>query len=182
MELLTHKKNASIDLLKDEAQVNSNSQKKLVVSSFVLLLLIVMTITFGLFFFNLAQKFRLNNIKDDLASKITAWQALEAVGTQVKTIEAKNQVITSTNTKYGDLDKKLNKVRELLPQGTSLSTLTINNSGKTVISGKATEAAVVYQFYEVLKKDPEVSLVTLDSLSKASSDYTFNISLTVTPK
>lgn len=182
MELLTRKKQTSIDLLKDEEQIESSSQKKLVITICVVILVIVGALSIGLFSFKVTQKFRLSNLKGEVNTKTTAWQALEPVGTSVKTISAKDQVVKQTNTKYGGLENKLNKIRELLPEGAAFTTLTLNAQGKTVISGKASSAAIVYQFYEVLKKEKEITLVSLDSLAKASSDYTFNISLTVTTK
>ena len=80
------------------------------------------------------------------------------------------------------MDRKLDKLRGFLPEGTSLSTLTVDNQGKTVIVGKATGAAIVYQFYELLKKDEQVTTPVLESLAKDSSAYTFSISLSLTTK
>jgi Tfp pilus assembly protein PilN len=182
MELLTHKKTASIDLLKDEEKVKSSSQRKLVVTLCVIVLLAIAMVSFGLFAFNLAQKIRLNNVKEEVNSKITAWQALEPVGTSLKTISAKNQVITTTNSKYAGLEKRLDKIRGLLPSGTSLTTLTIAHDGKAVLSGNSSEADSIYQFYELLKKESDITNPTLTSLAKSSTDYTFNISLTLTTK
>ena len=99
MELLTHKKQGSIDLLKDEEQIKSNSQKKAVFTVCVVILLASSLISLAVFSYNLTQKIRLNNLKKEVNSKITAWQALEPVSTNIKTISQKNQIISQTNTK-----------------------------------------------------------------------------------
>ena len=181
MELLTHKKQGSIDLLKDEEKIKSNSQKKVVFTICVVLLLASSLLSAAVFAYSLTQKIRLNNLKKEVDTKIVAWQALEPVSTSIKTISQKNLVISQTSTKYPSLDVKLNKLRDLMPAGTSISTLTLNNQGKLVIAGKATSAAVVYQFYELLKKDAQVTSPVLESLAK-STDYTFSISLNLETK
>lgn len=182
MELLTRKKTASIDLLKDEAQENSSSQKKLVVTICVMILIVVGLLSVGLFSYNLSQKIRLSNLKKEVDTKVAAWQVLEPVGTNLKIISEKNKVVTQAETKYAGLDLKINKIREVLPQGISFTNLTINNQGKVAISGKATDVGVIYQFYDLLKKEKSISKPTLDSLAKSTSEYTFSISLTLTTK
>lgn len=182
MELLARKKTASINLLEDEEAVKSSSQKKLTLTICIIILLFSALLSGGLFTYSFIQKTKLNNLKEEVNTKTTAWQVFEPVARSLKSITEKNQVVVSAHAKYAGLDKKLDKVRGLLPEGVSLSTLTVNNQGKTVISGQSSSAAVVYQFYEILKKDSEIKDPLLDSLAKSSTDYTFNISLSLITK
>ena len=182
MELLTHKKQASIDLLEDEAKIKSNSQKKAIYTICVVILLASTLLSLAVFSYNLTQKIRLSGLKKEVDTKITAWQALEPVSTNIKTISQKNLIISQTDSKYPSLDRKLDKLRGLLPEGTVLNTLTINNQGKISIVGKASGAGTVYQFYELLKKDDQVTTPVLESLAKGTSDYTFTISLNLATK
>lgn len=182
MELLTRKKTASIDLLKDEQKVKSSSQKKLTVIICVLVLLLIGLISAGLFSYNLSQKIQLNKRKNEIKTKIAAWQVLEPVGSNLKIIAEKDKVLSQTETKYAALDKKIDKIRELLPQGISFTNLTINNQGKVVITAKASEVDIIYQFYNLLKNEKDVTQPTLDSLTKSTSEYSFSISLILTTK
>jgi len=97
MELLTHKKQGSIDLLKDEEKIKSNSQKKVVFTICVVLLLASSLLSAAVFAYSLTQKIRLNNLKKEVDTKIVAWQALEPVSTSIKTISQKNLVISQTH-------------------------------------------------------------------------------------
>lgn len=182
MELLTRKKQASIDLLNDEQKVKSNSQKKFIVSLSVIITLLVVVISGAIFLYSFSQKLRLDKLKEDIAAKTQEWQTLESVGTDIKKITGKNQVITQSQAKYSGLDKRIDKLRESLPEGLSLTTLTIDNQGKTFLAGKASQPDIVYQFQELLKKDSNFLNPTIDSLAKATTEYTFNISLTINIK
>ncbi len=182
MELLTHNKKGSIELLQGEAEVKAKSEKKagLVIASIILL--IGCLIAFGIWGYASFQQLSLNQIKNEIEKKMQDWQAMAAVGTQVKNISAKDQIISQTNTKYSGLDEKLDKIRGLLPQGVSLVTLSLDSTGKVVLAGKSADAAVVYQFYELLKADKEIKTPVLSSLGKKTEDYDFNITFTLVAK
>ncbi len=121
-------------------------------------------------------------MKNEIETKTAAWQALQSKASDVKTINAKDQVIVSTTKKYSSFQANINRIRELLPEGATLDSLTMNSEGKAVISGSSHDAAVVYQFHEVLQKQEDITSPTLDSLSKSGVDYQFNISLTLVSK
>lgn len=147
-----------------------------------LILILVGLVSVAIFSYSFYQKVSLNNLNKEVSDKTAAWQALQGLATDVKNINGKDQIVVATTKKYSDFQKNLNRIRDLLPEGVVLDSLTINNEGKAVITGTSADAAVVYQFHEVLKEQEDVVNPVLDSLSKTGEDYNFNISLNLVSK
>ncbi|HSX57964.1 MAG TPA: PilN domain-containing protein [Candidatus Saccharimonadales bacterium] len=179
MEIFTHKKNPSIDLLQDEEKVKSASQKNLIFTICGFVVGLTLLVSLGVFLYQFILNSSIKSTQKEYAQKAVAWQVLEPVGSSLKAVIAKDQVLSATTTKYADVDKKIDQLRKLIPQNVTLTNFTIDNSGKITISGKAVAAANVYQFFDILNTQKGINLPTLTSLNKAGSSYTFTISLTM---
>ncbi len=179
---LGSKKKEQINLIPEEQRVSSLSSKL----TPIIIALIIIGLELGVFaFFRVsvfAQNESLKKVNADLESQTPIWQQLEPIASAIKNIQAKKLTYTQTTTKYVGMDKKLDKIRNLMPKDVSLNTLDIDNEGKVAVVGKSVSADSAYQYYNVLKEQKEISNLSFESISKTKSEYSFSLKFTITLK
>ena len=179
---LALKKKEQINLIPEDQRVSSFRGKL----TPILIALVIVGIELGVFVFLrasiFAQNEALKKVNADLDSQTPVWQKLEPVASAIKSIQAKKITYDQTSAKYLGMDKKLDKVRSLLPEGVSLNTLDIDNEGNVAVVGKSVSADNAYQYYNVLKEQKDIRALSFESISKISSDYSFNLKFTISLK
>ena len=176
------KKKEQINLIPEDQRVTSLGSKvaPLLVAG------VIIALQFGVFAFLkvtvFAQDAVLKKVSTELESQTPVWQKLEPIASAIKNIQAKKTTYDQTSSQYTGLDKKLDKIRDLFPEGVSLSVLNINNEGKVAITGRSVSADSAYQFYNVLKEQKEISALSFESISKTSSEYTFTLEFNINMK
>lgn len=177
-----NKKKEQINLIPEEQRVISLGNKL----TPLLIAIVIIALEFGAFAFLratiFAQDAALKKVSTDLESQTPVWQKLEPIASAIKTIQAKKTTYDQTSSQYTGLDKKLDKIRDLFPEGVSLNVLNINNEGKVAITGRSVSADSAYQFYNVLKEQKEISSLSFESISKTSSEYTFTLEFNINLK
>lgn len=179
---LESKKKEQINLIPEDQRVSSLRDKL----APIFIALVIIGIQLGIFVFLrvsiFAQNEALKKANADLDSQTPVWQQLEPIASAIKNIQAKKLTYDQTSAKYSGLDKKLDEIRSLLPEGVSLDTMDINNDGKVAIVGESVSADTAYQYYNVLKEQKEISNLSLESISKTNSEYNFNLKFTINLK
>lgn len=177
MNLFSKKK--ELDLLTAEEIGDSTSNKFLPIIIFGIINLLVFAIFLVVLITNLASQNNLDKIKKDNQTKLSQWRTYSTLANQVKSIQSKDAEYQKFISEYSGLDKKIDKIRSVLPQGVYLTNLTINNLGKVSLSGTAANPDEAYQFRDTLLKDKGFSTVALDAVAKTGSNYTFTITFLV---
>lgn len=180
MDLFSKKK--ELDLLNADEVAKSPTQK-FVPFVFAGLTIVAVLALYGFVFMaNIAAQGGLDKAKEDVNSKTAQWQTFKETATNIKDIQTKySQYIKFVST-YSLLDKKIEKLKKILPKGVYLTNLTIDNAGKTVLSGSSAIPEDVYQFRDVLLSDKEISAVTLTAVAKSGLSYTFSIGFNIDTK
>ena len=176
------KKKNELDLLSADEVVQSPSQKFIPFVLAGLVIIVVLGIYLVVFLANLFAQGGLNTAKADVASKTAQWQHYKQTATDIKGIQSTFTQYKTFVTTYSSLDKKIQKLQSVLPQGVHLTNLTIDNVGTTVISGGSAIPEDAYQFRDVLQADKEISGVTLTTVAKTGLGYTFTLNFVITTK
>jgi len=130
----------------------------------------------------IAQNEALKKVNIELDSQTLLWQRLEPIGSAIKSVKSKKITYNQNSSKYSGLDKKLDKIRSLLPAGISLSSLDVDNDGNVNLSGQSDQADIVYQYINVLKEQKEIKNFSLSSISKTGLNYNFTLKFILTLK
>jgi Tfp pilus assembly protein PilN len=173
------KKKKELDLLTAEevGVVSSHKILPIIFGGFVILLTLGIYLVF--FLLNINAQNQLNSAKDKVVSKSVTWQSYQQIATDIKIIQAKYTNYKSFSTAYKGLDQKIDKIRSVLPIGVYLTNLTISNAGTVSLTGSSATPEEAYQFRDVLLTDKNFSGISLESVSKSATNYTFIIDFLV---
>lgn len=180
MALFAKKK--ELDLLTAEEVAKSPRQKLFPFFVAGLFILISLGIFVFVLILNLTAQASLASAKAEVTKKTTEWNQYKDVATNIKEILAKQTAHQTFEASYSSLDGKLDKLKSLLPEGVYLTNLTIDNTGKSTLTGASGLPENAYQFRDVLLQTKEVSEVNLTTVSKAGNVYTFTINFTIKDK
>jgi len=121
------------------------------------------------------------SLEKELAEKNSQWQQIAEPAEQIKVTKNKLSTYTSFLTAHVDPNSKISKVQKAIPKGITLINLSIVETSKVSLGGKADKPEVIYQLYNTLqgkKKDfDSVKLVAIDKIT--TNDYTFIIDFTL---
>jgi Tfp pilus assembly protein PilN len=172
------KKKQTIDLLpeKEVQKQKSNFSVYLLLGLIIFLQIAAYAIVFLL---NNSSQGNLTSLQNQELELQKKWNKFSAIATDVKQVKTKLGFYQSFNTTHSGLDKRLEKIASLVPDGVLINTITMNNKGKTTLMGTAEKPEDAYQMEAVIKETSGVSLVNLSSVSKKGSNYSFDINFEV---
>lgn len=121
------------------------------------------------------------SLESELVEKNRQWKQIAGPAEQIKVTKSKLSAYNSFLKVHEDPNSKISKVRKALPNGITLTTLSIMEASKVTLNGKADKPEVIYQMYNSLQDGEEdfdlVKLVAIDKV--AVNDYTFIIDFTL---
>ncbi len=180
MALFSKKK--ELDLLNADEVAQSSKQKIVPFILTAIVIAFVIGIYVVVFITNIAAQGGLNEAKEEVSKRTVEWQKYKELATDIKDVQSKSALHTKFVTTYSSLDKKIDKLKSILPQGVYLTNLTIDNSGKTVVTGASNIPEDAYQFRDVLLSEKDVKDVLLTSVAKTGVLYTFSIDFVINTK
>ncbi len=179
---LGKKFHTDIDLLTEEESPKSAGTKIKIVLFFATIIIVEILIVGFLWFQGFSAQGKLDQLNSQIQNQTAAQGSFGKVASDVKTIKAKLTSYSDLSTKYAGLDAKIKKVSSLLPSNVSLLTFVVTTEGKVTITGTAATSDVAYQFYNLLSSDKTISNLSLNSITKAESDYKFSATFITTTK
>ncbi len=180
MDLFSKKK--ELDLLNADEVAKSPKQKLIPFILAAVVIILAIGVFVVIFIANFVAQRGLVEAKEEVSNKTLEWQKYKEIATNIKDIQTKSALHTKFVSTYSSLDKKIDKLKSLLPQGVFLTNLTIDNSGKTVVTGASNIPEDAYQFRDVLLSEKDVKDVLLTSVAKTGVLYTFSIDFVINTK
>ena len=173
------KKKQTIDLLPEEGTSKQKINLVYVAIGAVLVILVQVFAAGFLFIANLYNSSQLDNAKKQEQEQTSLWQNYTSLASNVKTILAKDTLYNTDVKAYSGFDTKLDKIRSLIPDGVLVDQITMSNNGKTSLNAHSDQAADGYQLATIVQKNPDLTNVKLDGVTKAGSTYHFTITFSI---
>ena len=115
MALFSKKK--ELDLLNADEVAQSSKQKIVPFILTAIVIAFVIGIYVVVFITNIAAQGGLNEAKEEVSKRTVEWQKYKELATDIKDVQSKSALHTKFVTTYSSLDKKIDKLKSILPQG-----------------------------------------------------------------